>query len=197
MYMKNYELDILKELSNIGTAHAATALSKLLGQKIDIDVPITRVIYKKQLIEQAPQKDTYYGIEFTILGEVTGKNLFFINTKQIAYIVEKLLNTSLENVDEINLVSTLQEIGNILSANFLAALGDMLNLLMIPSVPRAEKGNFYEILNNSLGNDPLVGDEIIIVKTKMKNDNLTFTPFYVFAPFKKGLEIIIKKMRQI
>ena len=73
----------------------------------------------------------------------------------------------------------------------------MLNLLMIPSVPRTEKGNFYEILHNSLGNDPMVGDEIIIVRTKMKNNNLTFTPFYVFAPFKKGLEIILNKMRHI
>ena len=197
MAVNSYELDILKELCNIGTAHAATALAKLLGQKIEIDVPVTKIIKKDVLIKQSPQKHEYLAVEFTILGEVTGKNLFFIKNNQRPYLVERLLNTTVDNVDEMNLISTVQEIGNILSANFLAAIGDMLNLLMIPSVPQTGKGSFNGILGNVLGNDPLVGDEIIIVRTKMKNDNLTFTPFYVFAPFKKGLEIIFNKMRKL
>ena len=32
-------LDVLKEIGNIGAAHAATSMSQLLGRKIDMHVP--------------------------------------------------------------------------------------------------------------------------------------------------------------
>ena len=39
--LSDTEFDVLKEVSNIGTGNAATAISKLLGGRVDIKVPRT------------------------------------------------------------------------------------------------------------------------------------------------------------
>ena len=41
--LSEMELDVLKELGNIGAGHAATALSKLLGKEVNIAVPEVRL----------------------------------------------------------------------------------------------------------------------------------------------------------
>jgi len=40
----SFHLDVLKEIGNIGAAHAATALSTLLNTKIDMHVPQVEMV---------------------------------------------------------------------------------------------------------------------------------------------------------
>ena len=42
--LSNIQLDALKEVSNIGAGNAATALSMMLGKKIDMTVPSVNMI---------------------------------------------------------------------------------------------------------------------------------------------------------
>lgn len=46
-------LDVLKEIGNIGAAHAATALSNLLGKKIDMRVPKVEMVSFNDMMELA------------------------------------------------------------------------------------------------------------------------------------------------
>lgn len=46
-------LDILKEIGNIGAAHAATALSSLLARKIDMQVPKVEMVSFEEMMELA------------------------------------------------------------------------------------------------------------------------------------------------
>ena len=41
--LDNIQLDALKEVSNIGSGHAATALSELTGQKVTINIPVISI----------------------------------------------------------------------------------------------------------------------------------------------------------
>ena len=47
----NMQLDAIREVGNIGTGNAATALSKLLGRMIDMDVPKAELVSIYELAE--------------------------------------------------------------------------------------------------------------------------------------------------
>ena len=49
-------LDVLKEIGNIGAAHAATALSDLLQKKIDMRVPNVKTASFNEMMELADRK---------------------------------------------------------------------------------------------------------------------------------------------
>lgn len=48
MKLDSMHLDILKELGNIGAGNAATSLSQLLNQRVDMSVPDVKVIKTKR-----------------------------------------------------------------------------------------------------------------------------------------------------
>ena len=53
----NYlQLDAIREVGNIGTGNAATALSKLLGRMIDMDVPKAELVSIYELAEHYAER---------------------------------------------------------------------------------------------------------------------------------------------
>ena len=42
--LNNFQLDVLKEIGNIGAGHAATALSQLLAEPITMTVPNVSIV---------------------------------------------------------------------------------------------------------------------------------------------------------
>ena len=51
------QLDVLKEIGNIGSGNAATALSQLLGMSIDMQVPQVRLMDVADAIESLGSPD--------------------------------------------------------------------------------------------------------------------------------------------
>lgn len=49
--LTTFQKDILKEIGNIGAGNAATSLSMLLGQKIDMMVPSVEIADFNEVIE--------------------------------------------------------------------------------------------------------------------------------------------------
>ena len=50
--MNLQELDVMKEISSIGTSHAATALSKLLQKEIRISIPEVSVLGYEETVDR-------------------------------------------------------------------------------------------------------------------------------------------------
>ncbi len=42
--LNNIQMDVLREIGNIGTGHATTALSSMINKKINMDTPIVKII---------------------------------------------------------------------------------------------------------------------------------------------------------
>jgi chemotaxis protein CheC len=135
--LSDIQLDALKEISNIGMGHAATALSQMIGERVDLHVP--RVTITK--ISEVPThlggpENLMVGITLQILGDARG-NIMLLFPQESAH---RLL-CSLMNHDEKTLVmnemtvSALKEVGNILASAYLTALGNLLNKTLIPSIP--------------------------------------------------------------
>jgi len=132
------DLDILKEISNIGIGNASIALSKILDSKIDLTVPLVTIDNVLNVTEFIDKKNKYVaGVFFKILGDSTG-DLIMVLPKDSAFLLIQLLLqkeiSSIENLTEIDF-SAIRELGNIITSAYLSALSNMLHLSLYPSVP--------------------------------------------------------------
>ena len=109
MDMKNYEkqdgmgYDALREIGSIGTGNAATALSAVLGRKIEMTLPEVKLVGFDKAIEElgGPEK-IVVGVLTEISGEVNGIMLFLQNMEFINIVLETLLQKKINDFQEID-----------------------------------------------------------------------------------------------
>lgn len=165
-------LDVLKEIGNIGAAHAATSLSQLLGQKIDMRVPNVELVTFDQMFELAGGTETVVaGIFLRIEGDVTGSMFFVLTIESATQFIRKLMGDSsyeFSNEDELGLgASALQELGNILSGSYLSALSDFTALKIYPTVPSLSVDMVGAIVSFGLIEVSQYSDEVIVIETEI------------------------------
>lgn len=135
--LTDVQLDALKEISNIGMGHAATALSQMLGQRINLRVPRVSVAKISAVPELLGGAETLMvGITLQILGDARG-SIMLLFPKDSAHRLVCCLLQREERALVMNelTVSVLKEVGNILASAYLSAIGNLLNKTLIPSVP--------------------------------------------------------------
>lgn len=170
-------LDILKEIGNIGAAHAATALSSLLNKKIDMHVPKVEMITFHEMMELTGGAETaVVGIYLRIEGDAEGSMFFILPIEQANRIVKGLLDDNSfdfqgNSVSELGL-SAMQEIGNILSGSYLSALSDFTGLKIYPTVPGLSIDMFGAIISTGLMEISRVSDEVIVINTSISENGL-------------------------
>jgi chemotaxis protein CheC len=132
------QLDALRELTNIGASHAATALSQLLKVRVSLNVPSVEILPFQQVHSLTGDPSTLVvAVYLKVLEECPGKALFMfdpVSAQNIAGFLNE--STVSENLfsDEMAL-SSLKEVGNILLGSFLAALARLTRLKLNFSVP--------------------------------------------------------------
>ena len=120
-------LDILKEIGNIGAGNAATALSNVLNQKIDMHVPSVEVVSFEEMFELAGGAETVVaGVFLRIQGDVTGTMFFVLSLESANRFIRTLIGdpqyTITEADSDVIGHSALQELGNILSGSYLSGV---------------------------------------------------------------------------
>ena len=168
-------LDVLKEIGNIGAAHAATALSDLLQKKIDMRVPKVEMVSFNEMMELAGGSETVVvGIFLRIEGDVEGSMFFVLPIEQANKFIRGLIHDDTFDfntppVPELGL-SAMQEMGNILSGSYLSALSDFTGLKIYPTVPGLSVDMFGAIISIGLIELSHISDHVIVINTSIFDD---------------------------
>lgn len=167
--LEDFQLDVLKEVGNIGAGHAATALSTLLDKPIDMLVPKVRMLPFEEICESVGGAETVVlAIFLRVEGDAPG-NMFFIldldAAKNMLHALIGLSITDQEEYSELEL-SALNEIGNILAGSYLSSLADFTNLNMQPTVPALAIDMAGAILSYGLLQFGQMGDQALLIDTK-------------------------------
>lgn len=168
--IRDLHLDVLREIGNIGAAHAATSLSSLMKKKIDMHVPDVKLVSFDEMMELAGGAEKVVaGVFLRIEGEVTGSMFFILPVEQANRFIRQLTNDT--NFDfqvppfsELG-ISAMQELGNILSGSYLSALSDFTGLNFMPSVPSLSVDMAGSIISFGLMEISTVSDEVIVIET--------------------------------
>ncbi|WP_044746857.1 chemotaxis protein CheC [Bacillus alveayuensis] len=167
------QLDLLKEIGNIGAGNAATALSNMLNKKIYMKVPDVKIGSFNEIIDIVGSEEEVVAIYFRLEGDISGSMFFVLSVKQAErYLKELLGSLSVFNKHEITEIETsaLQELGNILMGSYVAALADLTKLLIHPSVPSLSFDMFGAIISHGFIELSQNSDRALIIDTVIKDD---------------------------
>jgi chemotaxis protein CheC len=126
------QLDALGELANIASGTAATALSQMLGQEVELEVPRALALPLADAVDAAGSPDEVVsGVVLGLEGDVDGLVLLLVPMKDATTLCELLGVEAGTEVGD----SALGEIGNILGTSYLNAIVSMTGLELMPSPP--------------------------------------------------------------
>jgi chemotaxis protein CheC len=126
------QLDALRELANIASGTAATALSQMLGQEVELNVPRALALPLADAVESAgAPEDVVTGVVLGLEGDVDALVLLLIPIKDSETLCQLLGVEAQTEVGD----SALSEIGNILGTSYLNALAMMTGLDLMPTPP--------------------------------------------------------------
>lgn len=147
----NDELDILREVGSIASAHAGSALSEILGRRINLFIPSLDFISS----DSAPKKINIEQMGIAVIARLTaglkGQAVFMLEEKNAFKLVGLSYKIREEDkksdvLTEIG-VSTIKEIGNIVMSAYLSAIGLILKRIILFLPPSLVSGTFDEILH--------------------------------------------------
>ena len=119
------QADVLREVTNVGAGHAATALAQLAGVRISIDVPRIWIAPLSEIVARtAPANLRVVVVSMRVLGDLAGQILFIMPEDRASALLDILLHrpAGAVSVDGEMERSGLQETGNILASSFLNAI---------------------------------------------------------------------------
>ena len=107
--MSDQYFDVLKEIGNIGAGNATTALSTMLGTRVDMMVPKVRLMEFKEVgTTLGGEEQLVAGIYLVVDGDIHGSIMFVQKKESARAMVQKLMGMPPEGDDfsEMEIVSS-------------------------------------------------------------------------------------------
>lgn len=168
----------LAEIANIGSGHAATALSGLLGRPVEVGYSAATLTVLGRAIDEvgAPMNRSAL-VDTPIQGDQG--NVLLVFPEDSAEELCRLLGVSME--DETGL-SALQEVGNILSASYLNAIVEMTGMALEPEPPRVEVDLLGQMISNSGASGGSPSDPTVLMRSYLTVEGSTTRFSFLFVP---------------
>lgn len=188
--------DVIKEVSNIGAAHAATVLHQLLGEKVSMTVPKVSVVPLSDICEVLGQpEEPMIGVYLRVFGDAPSKILYLFPREEALFLAGLLIAEEDRQDNEDTLgeleVSALKEIGNILTGAYVYAFSNFTGLNMLSSVPALTYDMVGAILNTVLVDLGAMDDYALLIETKLTACEVNITGHFFLVPDPGALTIIL------
>jgi chemotaxis protein CheC len=142
------QLDVLREVANIGCGHAVNALARLVGGKqVELSVPRAMVTEAAEAAEQLGGDEPVIGVKLGMVGELRGVLLFVLSARDGASLGAVLLGHVSRGAE---LESALRETANIVASACLSAIGKLTRWKLLPTVPELHRGSAREVVSTAL-----------------------------------------------
>ena len=141
------QLDALRELANVASGTAATALAQMLGQEVGLDIPDVHALALGDAAQVIGLGEAAIdGVLLPLIGDIAG-TVALILPQETAGVLCGMLGV--DAGDEVG-VSALREVGNILGCSYLGALGQMTGLSLEPAPPEHVRDGAATVVSDML-----------------------------------------------
>lgn len=187
------QLDAIREVGNIGTGNAATALSQLINKKVEITVPSINIVPFDEIFSRIGGDEVVVGVIVRVLGDAPG-NILFIFEKDVALnLIEQLTGEKEEYITDMG-YSVICEVGNIISSSYMNAISKFTNLLITPSVPAATYDMLGAILSTTFIESGQFDDMVLDIETTFLQNNLEISGHFYYVPMPGSLEKMLNAL---
>lgn len=195
--LSGMHIDVLREIGNIGSGNAATSLSTILNNKVNMDVPIVHIDEVTYAIGMlGGPENVVIGILSRLSGDVGGLMMFIIQQDFAQFILKSLLgmeNVSCGALTEMEL-SAISEIGNILISSYVSAIAALSQLNIKTSVPAIAVDMVGAILSVPAIEMGAVSDKIIFIEDAFISENRNITANMMLVPDMPSLGKILSRL---
>lgn len=183
--MDDMQLDVLREIGNIGAGNATTALAKLVNAKIDMKVPkVALVDFPNLATTIGNEEDLMVAVLVTLSGDIKGMMMFMMDKKSTIFLIGQMLAGSGMEVGEDfgdMEMSVISELGNIISGSYLTALSSLLNMSIDMSIPYTAVDMAAAIISVPAIEFGKVGDEVLLIQTDF-GDDFDVNGYFILIP---------------
>jgi chemotaxis protein CheC len=202
--LSDEQQDTLRELGNIGTGNAVTALSRLVKKKIDVTLTDVGIIPLEELPRQfGGPNDKVCGIFCHIEDPSPATILNIFEMKPLMHLIADLAGPdskiepnkvkTKKDLDDYA-ISTITEMGNIMAGHYASALADLLGTKLMIDVPEftmSTAGEIGEFLSKEFES---LAEFFIIIQTSIKVADLKLKGMFFFIPDIGTLKTIFEKL---
>ncbi len=190
--MSDQYFDVLKEIGNIGAGNATTALSTMLGTRVDMMVPKVRLMEFKEVgTTLGGEEQLVAGIYLVVNGDIHGSIMFVQKKESARAMVQKLMGMPPEGEDFSEMeLSALKEIGNVITGAYLNSLSTLTNLTIYPSVPEICIDMAGAILSVKAIEFGEVSDKMLLIQTDFADDK-EMSGYFILVPDEESDEKIL------
>ncbi len=191
------EIDVLTEVGNIGAGNAMTALSSMIGQMVDIEVPAVKILGFQEAIDYAGGAEkTIVGILVPITGEIEGEILFFLEEDLVGLVVSTFFGTQEVNLLDLgpDVTSALMELGNIMAASYINAISGLTGMVMQVEIPMLTVDMLGAIMSVPASEMGRMSDKLLYIDNLMKIDKVSVKSKMMFLPKVESLDKLLRTL---
>lgn len=195
-HMDGVQFDILKEIGNIGAGNATSALAQMLNKKLDMKVPVVKMVDFQSLTRIVGGEEDLVVAIFLKLNEDIDGSMMFIMPEQSAHVlVNGLTGRALDDdtpFTEMDL-SAIQEIGNIIAGAYLSAVSTLTNLTICASVPYLSIDMAAAVLSVPAIEFGKMGDHALLIQTQF-GDEVKIDGYFILLPAMDSYGVIMSAL---
>ena len=195
--MNLQELDVMKEISSIGTSHAATALSKLLQREIRISIPEINILGYEETVDRLGYIEELVTATLgRMSNQINGLMLFVFKMDLANAVLGKLIGKEYESFEELDELaySALEEVGNIIICSYVNAFTQLVGVEIDLSVPSSTVNMLGGVLTVPMAEYGYVTDKLMYINAEFIVDGKKLSDGLLMLPDIESLNRILEKL---
>jgi chemotaxis protein CheC len=173
--LNDRHIDVLCEIGNIGAGNAATSLSVMVDEGVNITVPQVMILdYDSAVRMVGDPEELGIAIMIQYKGDVRGIILFLLGYEDAKGIADMLIGDfedadDTEGLSEMK-ISTIKEIGNILGSSYLGSISTLTGLNFDISVPYVSIDMVGAIMSAPMVEFSIDNNKILLIEEGFSTD---------------------------
>ncbi|HMJ33125.1 MAG TPA: chemotaxis protein CheC [Baekduia sp.] len=185
------QLDALRELANIGSGNAGTALGSMLGKTVDISVPTAAVMPLADAVAVAGRPDELrHGVVVPVAGEMEAVVVLLFPDPD-ARTLCGIYGIEPSTPDG---KSMLGEVGNILGTSYINVLAQMVGMELEPRPPQVVEDMLGAILESVLLGRGEDVDQALILDSDLMVEDEECSLSFLLLPNHGGIKLLLEKL---
>lgn len=194
------QMDILKEIGNIGSGNAVTSFSMLVDKRLDMQIAEVKIEKGPDILSILGSEENYVSSTIVeVFGEIEAmlilslektSTLKLINLVNQLSCINKPERKDVSDLDDVDF-SILGEFGNILAGSYLKSLNILTNLSINQSPPQTAIDMAGAILSYPAAQFTTSNNEMIFVKSSFNDDSGLLQGTYVLILSEESLDKVL------
>jgi chemotaxis protein CheC len=185
------QLDALRELANVGSGTAGTALSALLGRPVDISVPNAAALELADAVDAAGvAEDVVLAVVVAVGGDLEATALLVVSERDAAAI-GALLGVDPDSEDG---RSALEEVGNILVASYVGALASMTGFVLDLRPPASARDMLGAVVATVIAAHSDGRDLAIMLNSELRIEHDAIALSFMLLPTPEGVDELLERI---